>query len=121
MPVDPSFIGLAMKAMNKAVDTSYGEKALDRLVKKPQVDKNRKKKRSADSKRPTGVRRRSERQAARRSAGVNDGQPVVDQEPPQFQQKQDAIDRNGPGNLSGFTYSTCGTTAKTNKYQPVLG
>lgn len=119
MPVDPSFIGLAMKAITKGVDSSHGEKALDRLVKKPQGEKNRKKRRSSGSKRPTGPRRRSERQA-RRSAGVNNGMTMPEeQEAPQSQQQhQQVIDLNGPRNISGFTFSTCGTTAKTAKYQP---
>lgn len=116
MPVDPKFIGLAMKAVDKAIDSSYGEKALDRLVPKPEVEKNRKKKRTSRDKRPPGPRRRSERQA-RRSGRANEDRKVVEEEAPQSQQSQQVIDLNGPGNMSGHTYSTCGTTAKTDKYQ----
>lgn len=123
MPVDPKFIALAMTAVDKIMDSDYGEKALDQLVKKPLVEKNSRKKRSAGSKRssgnnrPSGPRRRSERQA-RRSGVANDDRKVVEEEAPQTQQNQQIINLNGPGNISGHTYSTCGTTVKTNKYQP---
>lgn len=124
MPVDPKFISLSMKAINVAVDSSYADKALDRIFDKPQVEKSRKKKRSSSSRRPSGKRRpsvprrRSERQA-RRSAGSNGDRTVMEEEYPQSQKHQQDLDLNGSGNMSEFTFSTCGTTAKTTKYQPV--
>lgn len=117
MPVDPSFIGLAMKAVDKAVDSSFGEKALDKLVKEPQVEKNRKKKRSS-KKRPAAPRRRSDRQA-RNKRIVRDDLRRVEEEPLERQDPQPNADLNGPGNISGLTYTTSRSSSKTDKYKPV--
>lgn len=118
MPVDPKIFGLAMKAVDKVMDSSYGDKALDKLVSKPSVEKKRKKRRSGDIKRPSGPRRRSERQA-RRTGGVKDDRMIVEEESPHNRGSQETVDLNGPSNISGFTFSTCGTSVKTNKYQLV--
>lgn len=118
MPVDPSFIGLAMKAIDKVADSSVGDKALDKVVKEPQMEKNRKKKRSSKD-RPSAPRRRSERQARSKRIVANDLKRV-DEEPPRHRDSRSSLDSNGPSNVSGFTYSTCGTTVKTDKYQPAV-
>ncbi|CZT22890.1 uncharacterized protein RCC_08597 [Ramularia collo-cygni] len=117
MPVDTKFVGLAMCAVDKVMDSSYGDKLLDRLVTKPQVEKNRKKKRNS-SKRPMAPRRRSERQARNQRNVANDLRKV-EEERPLHQDFRPDHNLNGPSNISGLTYTTSRKSEKTDKYRPV--
>lgn len=128
MPVDPAMVAIAMKCIDKFVETKIADKVIHKTVPMPsntshkqdeaERKKRRPRRRSPAPRRPNPRRHNSSygppprRPAARRAPSSYDQPPT--RELPRREEKRSSFSQDVPG----LVHSTSRENSKTEKYQP---